>query len=71
MSSCQSKCHRLGPLTRNPFVNYLRWFRKKHCNWKVTRFVIEGAKCWCKMSRGEKLKYFAEACKSRRRRRRS
>ncbi|VEN44194.1 unnamed protein product [Callosobruchus maculatus] len=51
---------------RNSFLNYLRRFRKKHCNWKVTRVAVEGAKCWCKMSRREKQKYYAEACKSRR-----
>ncbi|VEN59050.1 unnamed protein product [Callosobruchus maculatus] len=65
-SLCQSKWHSQDPITRNSFLNYLRRFRKKHCNWKVTRVAVEGAKCWCKMSRREKQKYYAQACKSTR-----
>ncbi|CAH1986853.1 unnamed protein product [Acanthoscelides obtectus] len=69
--SSRKSCHRQGPITRNPFLNYLRRFRKKHCKWRVTRVAVEGAKCWCKMSRRDKQKYYAEACKSKRGRSRS
>nr|CAH7765500.1 unnamed protein product [Callosobruchus chinensis] len=59
-SSCASRYRR-----RNAFLNYLRRFRKKHCNWHVTKIAVEGAKCWCKTSSREKEKYYAGACKSK------
>nr|CAH7765501.1 unnamed protein product [Callosobruchus chinensis] len=64
-SSRRSKCYRKGPIIRNAFLNYLRRFRKKHCNWHVTKIAVEGAKCWCKTSSREKEKYYAGACKSK------
>nr|CAH7715216.1 unnamed protein product [Callosobruchus chinensis]CAH7727240.1 unnamed protein product [Callosobruchus chinensis] len=69
-SSCKRHrrgSRRRGPITRNTFLNnYLCRFRKKHCNWHVTKITVEGAKCWCKMSSREKEKYYAEECKSKR-----
>lgn len=58
----KKKCHRTGPKTNNPFLNYLRVFRKKHCNWPITKIAVEGAKCWCSMSKDEKTRFYKEAC---------
>ncbi|VEN38894.1 unnamed protein product [Callosobruchus maculatus] len=52
-----------GRKTINPFLNFLRVFRKQHCDWPVKKVAIEGAKCWCKMSPEQKRKYYKQACK--------
>ncbi|XP_050311149.1 protamine [Anthonomus grandis grandis] len=74
--SRRRKSCRGGRKTNNPFLNYLRVFRKKHCGWPQCRIAIEGAKCWCKMSGRDRKKYYNQACsmlkkRGRRRRRRS
>ncbi|XP_057659876.1 protamine-like [Diorhabda carinulata] len=56
------RCIRPGPKTRNPFLNFLRDVRKRHCEWSITKIAIEGAKCWCRMPKHEKQKYYNEAC---------
>nr|CAH7735588.1 unnamed protein product [Callosobruchus chinensis] len=56
------ECHRKGPITRNAFLNYLRRFKKKHCNWHVSKIAVEGAKCWCKMSSREILQIRPGLC---------
>lgn len=58
----RKKCHKSGPKTNNPFLNYLRVFRKKHCNWPITKIAVEGAKCWCSMSKEDKARFYREAC---------
>nr|XP_008197382.1 PREDICTED: protamine [Tribolium castaneum] len=55
---------RPGKVTRNPFFNYLRWFRKKHCGWSAVKVAVEGAKCWCRMSDQQRSKFYREACKA-------
>ncbi|ENN71260.1 protamine-like [Dendroctonus ponderosae] len=70
------KC-RPGVKTKNPFLNYLRVFRKKHCRWPQSKIAVEGAKCWCKMNDQERHKFYKQACsmrkkgKGKRRRRKS
>ncbi|CAG9863221.1 unnamed protein product [Phyllotreta striolata] len=59
----KKKCMRPGPSTRNPFLNFLRVFRKQHCDWSITKIAIEGAKCWCKLSKEDKQKFIKEACR--------
>ncbi|CAH1376217.1 hypothetical protein MTP99_017586 [Tenebrio molitor] len=64
------KSCRPGKVTRNPFFNYLRWFRKKHCGWNMIKVAVEGAKCWCKMSDQNRRKFYKEACSAPKMRRR-
>lgn len=56
------RCHRPGPTTRNPFLNFLRVFRVKHCNWPITKVAVEGAKAWCEMSKEQKMRFYKQAC---------
>lgn len=55
-------CCRPGKLTRNPFLNFLREFRKAHCDWCPTKIAVEGAKCWCRLTECQKQKYRQQAC---------
>ncbi|XP_017784726.1 PREDICTED: protamine-like [Nicrophorus vespilloides] len=57
----KKKCHRSGKVTRNPFLNFLRQFRRQHCGWSVVKIAVEGARVWCKMGKHEKEKYRREA----------
>nr|CAI5835926.1 unnamed protein product [Callosobruchus analis] len=59
----KKRCHKEGRKTSNPFLNFLRIFRKQHCGWSVKKVAIEGAKCWCKMTPEQKRKYYRQACK--------
>nr|CAH7765101.1 unnamed protein product [Callosobruchus chinensis] len=49
----RKRCHKGGRKTTNPFLNYLRMFRKHHCDWP----------CWCKMTAEQKKKYYRQACR--------
>lgn len=81
-SSCSRKSScRPGKITPNPFFNFLRVFRQKHCSWPVTKIAVEGARIWCRMSKCEKKKYrelacsaprykYKKRCKAKRKRRR-
>ncbi|GJQ73197.1 hypothetical protein Trydic_g13580 [Trypoxylus dichotomus] len=60
----KGKCHKEGPITRNPFFNFLRDYRKKHCGWTVVQIAREGAKEWRRMSEQQKQQYKNSACKA-------
>ncbi|KAK9695040.1 Protamine and protamine like [Popillia japonica] len=53
----QAKPHRPGRITRNPFLNFLRDYRKNHCNMTVVQIACEGAKEWRAMSDEQKQQY--------------
>ncbi|CAH1116116.1 unnamed protein product [Phaedon cochleariae] len=61
-STKKKRCARPGRVTNNPFLNFLREFRKKHCGWSITKVAVEGAKAWCAMDPKSKEKYYREAC---------
>ncbi|KAF7265853.1 uncharacterized protein LOC143193946 [Rhynchophorus ferrugineus] len=63
----RKRCARPGPKTKNPFLNYLRVFRKKHCKWPQYKIAIEGAKCWCKMSNKDRQQFYKQACSMQKR----
>lgn len=65
------RCARPGPMTKNPFLNFLRVFRKRHCNWPITKIAVEGAKCWCSMSKMNKGRFYREACALQKKNRKS
>ncbi|KAK9887895.1 hypothetical protein WA026_000199 [Henosepilachna vigintioctopunctata] len=52
---------RKGRVTKNPFFNFLRLFRARHCRWTVPKIAIEGAKCWCAMTEIERKKFYLQA----------
>lgn len=51
----------LGKMTRNPFFNFLRDFRKCHQNELATVVATRGAEKWNCMSDEEKSKYVVQA----------
>lgn len=63
-------CAREGPVTRNPFFNYLRYKRSISCSHDVRVFTSEGAKEWKAMTDLEKCPYVMEAHKAPKRYRR-
>ncbi|XP_060521291.1 protamine-like [Cylas formicarius] len=59
------RCARPGPKTTNPFLNFLRVFRRRHCGWPQIKIAIEGAKTWCQMNKQQRHKFYREACSAR------
>lgn len=56
-------CCRKGRVSNNPFLNFLRCFRIRHCNWSATKIAIEGARAWCRMSKCQRRKFYEQARK--------
>lgn len=56
------KCHKQGPVTRNPFFNFLRDYRKKHCGKTAVQIARDGGKEWRSMSEQQKEQYIKSAC---------
>lgn len=51
-------CMRPGPLTNNGYLNFLREFRKNHCEFSsATELVKAGAKEWNSLTCEEKMGY--------------
>lgn len=69
MKKC-GRCGMPGPKTTNPFLNFMRVFRRKRCGWAASRIAIEGAKLWCRMSRRDKMRFYREACALRKKKHR-
>lgn len=63
-SICGGKCHKPGILTRNPFLNFLRLFRKTHSGLTVVQVAVRGAHEWNRMPEEKKLPFVREACKA-------
>lgn len=68
-SRCRSRRRRrrssckMGKITRNPFFNFLRCFRSRHCGWSAKKVAIQGAKAWCKMSKSQRRVFYKLAKK--------
>lgn len=65
-----SMCHRLGPITRNPFFNYVRHLRETTCAKSITDLAKQAGAEWRKMSDMEKCPFVMEAHRAPRMRRR-
>uniref|UniRef100_A0A1B0CQQ8 HMG box domain-containing protein n=1 Tax=Lutzomyia longipalpis TaxID=7200 RepID=A0A1B0CQQ8_LUTLO len=65
------KCYRSGPITPNPFFNFLRTFRPQHCGKTIIEIAREGAKLWSSMTPLEKEQYYVQARTARPYRKRS
>lgn len=65
-SPCANLCEAgpdedLGMITRNPFFNYLREYRRCHKNESAKEIAIGGASKWNCMSESGKAKYIVQA----------
>lgn len=58
----KGKCSQLGPTSINPFLNFMRVFRRRRCGWPVSRIAVEGAKLWCRMRCEDKKRFYRQAC---------
>ncbi|XP_037823495.1 uncharacterized protein LOC119611850 [Lucilia sericata] len=65
-----ARCLRPGPVQRNPFLNFLREYRKTCCGLTAIETVRQGAKAWKNLSNEEKQRYIVEAFYAPKRRRR-
>lgn len=63
-SRSSRKCMRPGPVTRNPYLNFLREFRKKCCGMSAVKTVQQGAKAWNALRRKDKLRYMKQVGKN-------
>lgn len=59
----QNICFFPGKLTKNPFFNYLREFRKCNCGLTVTEQAAQAGQKWRCMSDQEKAPYIVQAYK--------
>ncbi|XP_030757182.1 protamine-like isoform X2 [Sitophilus oryzae] len=60
-SSLRKSRSKKGKITRNPFLNFLRDFRKNNKGLKVTQLTKIGAKVWRNMNKREKSPYYRMA----------
>lgn len=58
------RCLRPGPVGRNPYLNFLREFRKSNCGLSAVETIRKGAEEWRKLPPEQKLKYIAEVRRS-------
>ncbi|KNC33107.1 hypothetical protein FF38_04700 [Lucilia cuprina] len=69
-TTAAARCLRPGPVQRNPFLNFLREYRKTCCGLTAIETVRQGAKAWKNLSNEEKQRYIVEAFYAPKRRRR-
>ncbi|XP_017067954.2 protamine-like protein 99C [Drosophila eugracilis] len=63
-SACgNSKCSKPGPITNNGYLNFVRAFRKKHCDLKPQELIMQAAKAWSRLPEERKDHYRRMACK--------
>ncbi|GLV39484.1 hypothetical protein CBL_09629 [Carabus blaptoides fortunei] len=53
--------YRPGKITRNPFLNFLREYRKQCCSDSILQVAIDGAKEWNNMTAAEREPYIQQA----------
>ncbi|KAH8295071.1 hypothetical protein KR018_006675, partial [Drosophila ironensis] len=59
----RKKCSKPGPVTNNPYLNFVRAYRKKHCGLKPNDLIRKAARAWCRLSEEKKDVYRRMACK--------
>uniref|UniRef100_A0A1Q3FTN6 HMG box domain-containing protein n=1 Tax=Culex tarsalis TaxID=7177 RepID=A0A1Q3FTN6_CULTA len=57
-----------GRKSRNPYINFLREFRRTHCDLRPVEVIRQGALAWNRLTEAERLPYIREAFYHRRRR---
>uniref|UniRef100_A0A023ECX1 Uncharacterized protein n=1 Tax=Aedes albopictus TaxID=7160 RepID=A0A023ECX1_AEDAL len=55
-----SSC-RPGKTSRNPYINFLRDYRKKHCGLHPVEVIRQGACAWNRLSDQQRLPYIRTA----------
>lgn len=55
------KCMRLGRVTNNAYLNFLRSFRRKHCGLSPQEVIRRGARKWCLLTPEQKEPYYRMA----------
>lgn len=63
-SARPNKCMRPGPIGRNPYLNFLREFRKKCCGLTPTETIKQGARAWKKLPAAQKRLYIEKVSAS-------
>lgn len=59
--SSGGNCHQAGPITRNPFFNYMRSKRQNSCSFSITAMAKEAAREWLNMSVADRQPFVADA----------
>ncbi|XP_037938748.1 uncharacterized protein LOC119671930 [Teleopsis dalmanni] len=59
----KDKCMKPGPITNNPFLNYIRYFKKQNCGLSPRETVRRAASTWNRMTPEQKNKFQVQACK--------
>ena len=57
---CSGRCMHPGPIVRNPYLNFLRKFRRENCGLTPVETIRRGAKAWKSLSIKERLDYIKE-----------
>lgn len=57
---CRGRCMKPGPIVRNPYLNFLRKFRKENCGLTPVETIRRGAKAWKSLTISQKLGYIKE-----------
>ncbi|EDW77460.1 uncharacterized protein Dwil_GK18077, isoform A [Drosophila willistoni] len=57
------KCSKPGPVMNNGYLNFVRSFRKKHCDLKPQELIKMAARAWCSLPEDKKDRYRRMACK--------
>lgn len=55
--SAKRRTYKSGRVTRNPFLNFMRDFRKTRCGLKLTELTRKGAEVWRKMNNRQRSPY--------------
>ncbi|KAM7355633.1 uncharacterized protein ACRADG_001635 [Cochliomyia hominivorax] len=61
------RCQRPGPKQRNPYLNFLRDFRKRCCGLSPIETIRQGAKAWKSLSMEDRQRFIVEAFYTRKR----
>ena len=59
----KGKCTRIGPVTPNAYLNFLRAFRRCNCNLTNSQIIRLGARKWCALPACMKDHFKRQACK--------
>lgn len=53
----RKRCMKPGPLTNNPYLNFLRSYRRKHCGLTPQELIQKGARKWVSMTPEQQARY--------------
>ncbi|XP_039429241.1 protamine-like [Culex pipiens pallens] len=50
-----------GRRSRNPYINFLRDFRRSHCGLRPVEVIRQGAQAWGRLTEEQRLPYIRES----------